>query len=142
VAVPIVVRIGPLQVGLGRWAQVDRIGRLFRWDVDLRGWGRYPLRLRDRINIGHGRNYHVGFCSFFFLIRRFQLLFKVFSTLAAHFGRQVMSTRTGISFLTGTAKRDGGSILKSDSVAGIVPDIRISFPCVVSWNGTCLYWAV
>ena len=39
-----------------------------------------------------------------------------------------MSTRTGISFLTGTAKSDGGSILKSDSVAGIVPDIRIWFP--------------
>ena len=45
-----------------------------------------------------------------------------------HCGRHVMSTRTGISFLTGTANSDGGSILKSESVAGIVPDIRIWFP--------------
>jgi len=45
-----------------------------------------------------------------------------------HCGRQVMSTRTGMSLLTGTAKSDGGSILKSDSVAGIVPEIRIWFP--------------
>ena len=34
-----------------------------------------------------------------------------------------MSTRTGISFLTGIVKSDGGSILKSESVAGIVPVI-------------------
>jgi hypothetical protein len=36
-------------------------------------------------------------------------------------GRQVISTRTGISFLTGIVSSDGGSILKSVSVAGIVP---------------------
>ena len=53
-----------------------------------------------------------------------------------------MSTRTGISFLTGIANSDGGSILKSVRVAGIVPVIRIWFPCVASWNGTCLNWAV
>jgi len=45
-----------------------------------------------------------------------------------HCGRQVISIRTGISFLTGIARSDGGSILKSESVAGIVPDIRIWFP--------------
>src|SRR5579863_705893 len=44
---------------------------------------------------------------------------------ALHCGCQVMSTRTGISFLTGIANSVGGSILKSDSVAGIVPDIRV-----------------
>jgi hypothetical protein len=38
-----------------------------------------------------------------------------------HCGCQVMSTRTGIWFLTGIVKSDGGSILKSASVAGIVP---------------------
>src|ERR1022692_3246515 len=38
-----------------------------------------------------------------------------------HCGRQVISTRTGISFLTGIVNSDGGSILKSASVAGIVP---------------------
>jgi hypothetical protein len=48
--------------------------------------------------------------------------------IGIHCGRHVMSTRTGISFLTGTAKSDGGSILKSDNVAGIVPEIRIWFP--------------
>jgi hypothetical protein len=42
-----------------------------------------------------------------------------------HIGRQVVSTRTGISFLTGTVKSEGGGILKSESVAGIVPDIRV-----------------
>ena len=54
-----------------------------------------------------------------------------------------MSTRTGISFLTGTAKSDGGSILKSDSVAGIVPEIRnlVSLSQQVGM-ATCLYWAV
>src|ERR1700733_15935913 len=61
---------------------------------------------------------------------------------ARHCGRHVTSTRTGISFLTGTAKSDGGSILKSDRVAGMVPDIRIWFPCVASCNNTCLYWTV
>src|ERR1035438_10027333 len=59
-----------------------------------------------------------------------------------HRGRHVISTRTGISFLTGTAKSDGGSILKSDNVAGIVPDIRVSLPCAAFWKGTCLYLAV
>src|ERR1700685_84785 len=38
-------------------------------------------------------------------------------------GRQVISTRTGISFLTGMVNSVGGSILKSVSVAGIVPVI-------------------
>jgi hypothetical protein len=47
---------------------------------------------------------------------------------AIHCGRQVISTCTGISFFTATAKSDGGSILKSDRVAGIVPEIRIWFP--------------
>ena len=46
------------------------------------------------------------------------------ATPALHNGCQVISTRTGISFL-GIVKSDGGSILKSDSVAGIVPDIRV-----------------
>jgi|GEM_PF-6125508 len=44
------------------------------------------------------------------------------------FERQVMSTRTGISFLIGTVRKEGRSILKSEHVAGIVPDIRTSFP--------------
>ena len=39
-----------------------------------------------------------------------------------------MSTRTGISFLTEIARSEGGSILKSDNVAGIVPEILIWFP--------------
>ena len=63
-------------------------------------------------------------------------------TEANHCGRHVISTRTGISFLTGSVKSVGRSILKSDRVAGIVPEIRVSFPCVNNWNGTRLYWAV
>ena len=43
--------------------------------------------------------------------------------------RQVISTRTGISFLTGIVRNEGGSILKSENVAGMVPEIRASFPC-------------
>ena len=59
--------------------------------------------------------------------------------LPCHFSlRQVISTLTGISFFTGNVKRDGASILKSDKVVGMVPEIRISFPWVVCWNGTCL----
>jgi hypothetical protein len=41
-------------------------------------------------------------------------------------GRQVKSTRIGISFLIGTVRNFGGSILNSDTVAGIVPVILIS----------------
>lgn len=43
-------------------------------------------------------------------------------------GRQVISTRTGISFFTAMVRSDGGSILKSDNVAGIVPEMRVWFP--------------
>ncbi len=39
----------------------------------------------------------------------------------------------------GIVRSDGGSILKSVSFAGIVPVIRVSFPCTTRWNGTCLY---
>src|ERR1700693_4819085 len=59
-----------------------------------------------------------------------------------HCGRQVISTRTGMSFLTGMVSSDGGSILKSASVAGIVPDIRVSFARVTCSSGSCLYLAV
>jgi len=45
-------------------------------------------------------------------------------TEANHCGRHVISTRTGISFLTGIVRSVGGSILKSDSVAGIIPEMR------------------
>jgi hypothetical protein len=55
---------------------------------------------------------------------------------------QLMSPRTGISFFTGMAKSDGGSILKSESVAGIVPVMRKLFPSLASCSGTCLYSAV
>jgi hypothetical protein len=41
-----------------------------------------------------------------------------------------MSTWTGISLLIGIASSDGGSILKSAMVAGIVPDIPDIFPLV------------
>jgi hypothetical protein len=53
-------------------------------------------------------------------------------------GCQVISTRTGISFLTGMVRRVGGSMLKSARVAGMVPETRISFPGRVSSNGTWL----
>src|ERR1700693_2965372 len=62
--------------------------------------------------------------------------------LPHHCWCHVMSTRTGISFLTGNVNSDGGSILKSVRVAEIVPVIRIMSPCFSSLKGTCLYWAV
>lgn len=49
-----------------------------------------------------------------------------------YIGRQVVSTFTGISFLTGIVSSDGGSILKSLNVAGIVPITCISFPWAVT----------
>lgn len=64
------------------------------------------------------------------------------TTRADHCRCQVNSTRTGISFLTGIVKREGGSILKSESVAGIVPEIVESLPRCATWNGTCLYRTV
>ena len=51
---------------------------------------------------------------------------------------QVSSTVTGIWFSIRIVSREGGSILKSESVAGIVPVIRVSSPEVVTSNGTCL----
>ena len=45
--------------------------------------------------------------------------------LECHFSLcQVISTRTGISLFTAIAKSVGGSILKSDSATGIVPDTK------------------
>lgn len=41
-----------------------------------------------------------------------------------HSGCQVISTFTGISFFKGTVKNEGGEILKSDSVDGMVPVMR------------------
>ncbi len=57
---------------------------------------------------------------------------------AIYCGCHVISTPTGMSFLIGTVSSDGGSILKSDSVAGIVPVIRTSLPWPSRWNATCL----
>jgi hypothetical protein len=59
-----------------------------------------------------------------------------------YIGRQVISTFTGISSFVGIASSDGGSILKSVSLAGIVPVIFASLPCDVFWKGTCLKCAV
>lgn len=52
--------------------------------------------------------------------------------------RHVISTRTGISFFTAIVRSVGGSILKSDSAAGIVPEIFVSFPFFVCSKATCL----
>ena len=58
----------------------------------------------------------------------------------AQLGRHVMSTRTGISFLIRTVKNEGGSILKSEHVAGTVPVIFIALPMATFSKATCLYW--
>ena len=42
-------------------------------------------------------------------------------------GRQLKSTRTGISFLRGMVRSVGGSILKSVNFAGMVPVITVWF---------------
>lgn len=59
-----------------------------------------------------------------------------------YIGRQVMSTRTGISFLIGIVRNVGGSILKSEQVAGTVPAILTSLPVDVFTKGTRLYLTV
>jgi len=61
---------------------------------------------------------------------------------ASYCRRQVISTRTGISFFTGGISKLGGSILKSDSLAGMVPESWMSLLWRVSWNSICLYCAV
>jgi hypothetical protein len=50
---------------------------------------------------------------------------------------QVIWTRTGISFFTGRVRSEGGSILKSVRVAGMVPVIRVSSPCLATSKATC-----
>ena len=64
---------------------------------------------------------------------------KRFSDLvfSVYCGLHVMSTRTGISFFTGMVRSEGGSILKSESVVGIVPVMCFSLPWVVTSNETC-----
>lgn len=58
------------------------------------------------------------------------------ATALTYIGLQVISTRTGISFLMGTVRNNGRSILKSEQVAGIVPIMRTFLPCVTRWKGT------
>jgi hypothetical protein len=38
----------------------------------------------------------------------------------------------------GIVRSFGGSILRSETVAGTVPVRRMSSPCLVTWKGTCL----
>ena len=45
--------------------------------------------------------------------------------------RQITSTWTGMSSFTGIESSDGRSILKVESVAGIVPVISMSAPCAM-----------
>src|ERR1035438_7126612 len=59
-----------------------------------------------------------------------------------YIGRHVISTRTGISFLIGIVRNDGGSSLKSTHVAGTVPVMRTSLPLVVFSKATWLYFIV
>jgi hypothetical protein len=47
----------------------------------------------------------------------------------------------GVCF-TSITKSDGRSILKSDRVAGMVPDIFVSFPGFTCSKGICLYSTV
>jgi hypothetical protein len=53
---------------------------------------------------------------------------------ASYCRRQVISTRTGILFFTGSVSKLGDSILKSDSLAGMVPESWMSLLWRVSWN--------
>jgi hypothetical protein len=50
------------------------------------------------------------------------------SSVCHYEGCQTTSTRTGISFLMGTVKNEGGSILKSVSVEGTVPVMWCAVP--------------
>jgi hypothetical protein len=74
-------------------------------------------------------------------LRRCQLG-GVISMTTRYCARQVISTRIGISFLIGTVRNFGGSILNSDTVAGIVPVILIRWPCASRRSSICLNWTV
>src|SRR5271168_258144 len=54
-----------------------------------------------------------------------------------HSGCHVISTFTGISFLRGTVKNGRGGILKSESVDGVVPVTRCSFPWTTCCKARC-----
>lgn len=54
-----------------------------------------------------------------------------------HCALQVISTRMGISFFTGMVRSEGGSILKSARVAGMVPEMRVSSPCLTTSKAIC-----
>ncbi len=55
-----------------------------------------------------------------------------------NFDRQVMSTRTGISFLMGMVRNEGRSILKSEQVAGTTPVMRTWLPSSGALEGDVL----
>ena len=54
------------------------------------------------------------------------------------YGCHVMSTRTGIPFLTGIAKSDGGSNQNRIMSPELFLRSGSWLPCVTSWNGTCM----
>ena len=61
-------------------------------------------------------------------LRRKRMRFEVCAYCCFH----SISILIGKSFLTGSVRSDGGSILKSDRVAGMVPLSLASLPCDVS----------
>ena len=56
---------------------------------------------------------------------------------ACYCGVQTISTWMGISFFTGMVRSEGGGILKSVRVAGMVPTMCLSVPSVVTSKETC-----
>lgn len=70
--------------------------------------------------------------------REWPLFHSRANAACGHCGLHVISMRIGISFFTGMVSSDGGSILKSVSVVGIVPAIRLSLPSVTNSKATCL----
>jgi hypothetical protein len=67
---------------------------------------------------------------------------ETFLVDSLHCRCHVISARTGISFFTGIVSSYGGSILNSESVAGIVPVMRTSPPCFSSLKEPAFYSAV
>src|SRR4249919_1507267 len=101
-----------MDIGFGKNVHERNLGRILREECDLRrGVGRPPWRFFG--SKVAAADYCCSEC-------------------------QVISIRMGNSFFTGKVSRVGGSILKSESVAGMVPVIRVSFRSCATWNGTCL----
>ncbi len=109
--------------------------------------GVFPLALETKMSAHSAKSdrFMARFYTLFFLMQEDRLGGRrrghrcpLGFGLPIHCSFQVMSTSTGMLLLMGMASNSGGLILKSETVVGMVPTTRTSFPSGTSLKGTLL----